>query len=299
MDRSVALFIEHLRERRLAPNTVESYRRDLADMIRAMAELGIDGPEQVRPHHLSAYLLKLRGMSRSNATVSRRLVSIRGFFQYLVSQRTIADNPALTLEAPKPERKPPRVLSEADVDKLLEAPRTDTAAGVRDRAMLEALYASGLRVSELLSLDVEHVRTELGLLVCTGPGGKERMVPIGSLCSEWMVKYMQEARPQLLKEDKAEPALFLSHLGGRMTRQGFWKRIKQLAKDAGVGEEIAPHTLRHSFAVHLLAGGADLRSVQEMLGHANPASTQIYQPAAKTRLKEVYERAHPRSRKGR
>lgn len=293
-------FIDDLRERkRLASNSLEGYRRDVLDLIRALEEQGIAEPGQVRPHHLSAYLHGLRARSRTNATVSRRLVSLRSFFNHLVSSGTIPANPALSLESPKVERKAPRILSEADVEKLLAAPRADTPAGIRDRAMLEVLYASGLRVSELIALDVEDVRTDLGILSCRGPGGKERMVPIGFHCAEWMVRYIQESRPRFAREDKPDPALFLSHLGRRMTRQGFWKLIKQIAKEAGVDEDIGPHTLRHSFAAHLLAGGADLRSVQEMLGHADLSSTQIYQPPAGARIKEVYERAHPRSRRER
>jgi len=294
----LATYIEQLRSRkRLAPNTVDGYSRDLTDLIGYLRQTGIAQPNEVRPHHLTAYMARLRGMARSNATAQRRAVSIRSFFRYLAEQGHIAANPALSLEAPRSERRPPRVLSEDETVKLLESAATTTPAGIRDRTMLETLYASGLRVSELLALDVGHVRTELGLLVCTGPGGKERMVPISSVCAEWMVKYVQEARPLLLKEDKPQSALFLNHLGSRMTRQGFWKRLKQIALEAGVDAELTPHTLRNSFAAHLLAHGADLYAVQEMMGHAAPASTQVYQPAVKARLKEVYERAHPRSRR--
>lgn len=298
MEQLVATYIEDLRSRkRLAPNTLDGYLRDLTDLIRYLTETGIAEPGEVRAYHLSAYMAKLRGMARSNATVQRRAVSIRSFFRYLAEQGLAAASLALTIEAPRNERRPPRVLSEEDAVKLLESASADTPAGIRDRTMLETLYASGLRVSELLALDVGHVRTELGLLVCTGPGGKERMVPIGSVCAEWMLKYVKEARPSLLKDGKPQTALFLNHLGGRMTRQGFWKRLKQIASEAGVDAELTPHTLRNSFAAHLLARGADLHSVQEMMGHAAPASTQFYQPAAKVRLKEVYERAHPRSRR--
>jgi integrase/recombinase XerD len=290
-------FLRYLREERgLAANSLDGYRRDLEDAFTELARLGIAEPQQVLPLHLTAYLRKLRSLSRSNATVLRRRSSIRAFFRYLQENRLLANDPSTRLEAPKPDRKPPRTLAVADIRRLLEAPRTDNPSGIRDRTILEVLYASGLRVSELLALDVEHIRPELGLIVCVGTGGKERMVPISSFCARWVIQYVQEARPCLAREDKPDSALFLSHLGTRMTRQGCWKIIKQLAREAGVDEAMTPYTLRHSFAVHLLAGGADLRSVQEMLGHAAAASTQVYQPAAKQRLKEVYEKAHPRAR---
>lgn len=289
-------FIEYLQAGKgLAANTLDGYHRDLNDFIGSLEALGAADVRDIRSYHLSGYLQSLRGQARSNATLSRRIVSIRAFFQYLLLQKKIAENPALSLEAPKPERKAPQVLSEQQVEKLLDAPRTDHPAGVRDRAMLEVLYACGLRVSELLALNVEHVKTELGFLICTGPGGKERMVPIGSVCAEWVSRYMREARPRLLSENSTERALFVNRLGSRMTRQGCWKTIKKLAAEASIPVELTPHTLRHSFAAHLLAGGADLRAVQEMMGHADPATTQFYRPPAKIRIKEEYDRAHPRA----
>lgn len=300
MERYLTMFMEHLRtNRRLASNTLDGYRRDLADLVRFLAGLGIADPREATSRHLAAYLTALRGQARSNATVQRRAVSARAFFGYLAERRLIEVNPAIKLEAPPIERKAPRILSEEETDRLLAAASDDTPGGIRDRTMLETLYASGLRVSELLALNVGDVRIDLGLIVCVGPGGRERMVPIGSLCAEWMVKYELEARPALLKEGKPQEALFLNHLGGRMTRQGFWKRMKAIAAASGVDEALSPHALRNSFAAHLLARGADVQAVQEMMGHAAAASTQFYQPkpAVKSRLKEVYDRAHPRSRK--
>ncbi|THF75846.1 tyrosine recombinase [Cohnella fermenti] len=289
------LYLEQ--EKGLAASSLGSYRSDLTDLLRHLEEVGITEPEGIQPRHLAAYLAKLRGMARSNATLSRRIVAVRAFCQRLFSLRVIADNPALSLQAPRLEKKPHKALSEADVESLLEAPETGTPIGLRDKALLELFYASGLRVSELLALDVKHIRPEFGMLSCVGPGGQERMVPIGSFCAEWMVNYIQRSRPAFLREGKEEQALFLNHLGGRLTRQGCWKLIKKYADAAGLESEIAPHTLRQSFAVHLLARGADLRSVQEMMGHKAPATTQAYQPPAKARLKEVYEIAHPRARK--
>jgi len=294
MQNEIEAFIEDLQGRGLAANTLDGYGRDLRDLAGALKAQGIADIREVRPYHLAGYLQKLRGQARSNATLSRRVVSIRAFFHYLQLTKRIGENPALSLEAPKTERKVPRVLPVYEVEKLLEAPRTDHPGGIRDRAMLELLYACGLRVSELLALNVEHIRLDFGFIVCVGPGGRERMVPIGPVCAEWMAKYLTEARPQLVREGSAETALFLNRLGGRMTRQGCWKLIKKMAREAGIQSEFTPHTLRHSFAAHLLAGGADLRAVQEMMGHADPATTQLYQPAARIRIKEEYERAHPR-----
>ncbi|WP_019006506.1 site-specific tyrosine recombinase [Cohnella laeviribosi] len=294
MQNEIEAFIGDLQGRGLAANTLDGYGRDLRDLAGALKAQGIADIREVRPYHLAGYLQKLRGQARSNATLSRRVVSIRAFFHYLQLTKRIGENPALSLEAPKTERKAPQVLPVHEVEKLLEAPRTDHPGGIRDRAMLELLYACGLRVSELLALNVEHIRLDLGFIVCVGPGGRERMVPIGPVCAEWMAKYLTEARPQLVREGSAETALFLNRLGGRMTRQGCWKLIKKMAREAGIQSEFTPHTLRHSFAAHLLAGGADLRAVQEMMGHADPATTQLYQPAARIRIKEEYERAHPR-----
>ncbi|RUS48108.1 site-specific tyrosine recombinase [Cohnella sp. AR92] len=295
-DHMDAYLKEAEQEKGLARNSLEGYRSDLADLLLYLEELGIGRVQDIHNRHLSAYLMKLRGLARSNSTVSRRLVSIRSFFHYLQTKRIVPDNPALTLQAPRAERKPYSAMTEEEVERLLETPELDSPSGLRDKAMLELLYATGLRVSELLALDEDHLYPELGLLRCVGPGGKERMVPLGSFCVEWMVKYTREARPALLREGKNEPALFLNHLGTRMTRQGCWKLIKKYAAESGLNEDITPHTLRHSFAAHLLGRGADLRSVQEMMGHKAPATTQIYQPAVKGRLKEVYEQAHPRAR---
>ncbi|MBB6674213.1 site-specific tyrosine recombinase XerD [Cohnella nanjingensis] len=298
MKEEIAQFADHLMEaKRLSPHTLDGYRRDLEDLARTLAGQGIAQPEQVRPYHLSSYVQQLRRMNRSPATISRRIVSIRAWFRYLQVHEGLAINPALQLEAPKLERTTPRALTIAGVERLLEAPDTRTPAGVRDRTMLEVLYATGMRVSELVSLDRTDVRTQLGIIACRGTGGKERMIPIGTLCCDWMVKYTEEARPALTADKPDTDALFVNQHGNRMTRQGFWKLIKKHAVAAGADADVTPHTLRHSFAVHLLEGGADLRAVQEMMGHADLSATLVYRTAAKSRLKDVYEQAHPRSRR--
>lgn len=298
MKQDIASFLSHLKAtKHLAANSLDGYRRDLTDLSRALEEdHDVVRTGDIKPYHLSAYLHRLKEQGRSNATVSRRIVSMRAFFQYALEKGITPANPSLRLSAPKAVRRSPRALSLSDVERLLEAPDLSDEAGVRDRTMLETLYATGMRVTELTGLNVQDVRTDLRLLVCRGTGGKERMIPISSMCRDWMLKYLQEARPKLLRESGTESAMFLSHLGSRMTRQGFWKIIKKYAAAAGVSTEVTPHTLRHSFAYHLVDNGADLRSVQEILGHADLTATQLYQPSSKAKLRDVYDSFHPRAR---
>ncbi|WP_027085026.1 tyrosine recombinase [Cohnella panacarvi] len=284
-------------ERSISANTLQSYRSDLNDFIAMMEAAGVTKPTEIRTFHIQTYLNKLRAEGRSVATVNRRIVSIRAFCNELAIRRALDYNPAMQLESAKIERKPPQAIETEEMVKLLELPDVRTDHGLRDRAMLELLYASGLRVSEMIALDIGHIRLDMGFLLCLGSRGKERMVPIGSHCTEWMTRYMEQSRPRLLHPDKPISAIFVNNLGGRLTRQGFWKIMKKYAAQLGI--DISPHTLRQSFAVHLLGNGADLRAVQEMLGHAAPATTQAYQPPAKLKLKEVYEMSHPRARTSR
>lgn len=301
MNQDIQPFLSYLKStRHLAVNSLDGYRRDLEDLARELqAHHDIVRTADIKPFHLSSYLNRLKEQGRTNATISRRIVSFKAFFQFALETGLTAANPALRLSAPKAERRHPRALSLSDVERLLEAPDLGDEAGIRDRAMLETLYATGMRVTELTNLNVADVRTDLRLLACRGTGGRERMIPISSMCRDWMLKYLQEARPKLLRDGDVENALFINHLGGRMTRQGFWKLIKKHAASAGVSTEVTPHTLRHSFAYHLVDNGADLRSVQEMLGHADLTATQVYQPSSKAKLRDVYDSFHPRDRSGR
>ncbi|EXX88280.1 recombinase XerD [Paenibacillus darwinianus] len=283
-------------ERAMSRSTIESYERDLTMFLSYTEGQGLNRPEQIEKHHIAAYLLHLKHHGRAVATVSRTVSSIRAFFKYLVNERVTMHDPAAHMTAPKQEKKLPKVMTKAEVERLLESPPSDTPGGLRDRAMLELLYATGIRVSELISLDGEHVNPEMGFVRCTGAGGKERIIPLGRVASSALTLYLSSARERYEKPDRKQSGLFLNHLGTRMTRQGFWKIIKKYARESGITTEITPHTLRHSFAAHLLENGADLRSVQEMLGHADISTTQIYSQVTRTRMKDVYDRTHPRAK---
>ncbi|MFE5317090.1 site-specific tyrosine recombinase XerD [Paenibacillus sp. NPDC056579] len=284
-------------ERGLAKNTVESYERDIVQYLDYLPTQGIEVLSDTKKIHITNYLQHLRRLGRAAATQSRTVVSIRAFYQFLVRERLAAQDPTMHLEMPKLEKRLPSVLTIAEVESLLNAPPTGVPNGMRDKAMLEVLYATGIRVSELISLDVDNVNLEMGFLRCVGKASKERIIPLGAIASEFVGHYVNTMRPKLLKQSKTETALFINHLGTRITRQGFWKIIKRYASETQIVKEITPHTLRHSFAAHLLENGADLRSVQEMLGHADISTTQIYVQVARGKMKDVYDKAHPRAKK--
>ncbi|MDT3427530.1 integrase/recombinase XerD [Paenibacillus forsythiae] len=297
MKSNLQAFLQYLsEEKNVASSTLESYGRDIAQFLDYAAERGALSPDDIRKPLVTLYLSGLKAAGRAAATINRNKVSLRAFFQFLLKERLIAADPTLEMERVRSERKAPLVLSIEEVERLLEAPDLLTPHGLRDKAMLELLYATGIRVSELIMLDVGDVQTGLGFARCSGAGGKERVVPIGAAASECVEAYTGSARDKLLREGKNEPALFLNSLGGRLTRQGFWKMIKKYAKETNIRQDITPHTLRHSFAAHLLERGADLRSVQQMLGHADISTTQMYSGIARANMKEVYERHHPRAR---
>ncbi|UVI32328.1 site-specific tyrosine recombinase XerD [Paenibacillus spongiae] len=290
-------FIQYLSTvRRLSRNTLESYERDLTAFLDYGGQQGLTAPQDVHKHHIARYLLELKQQGRAVATVSRHTVSIRSFFQYLTRERHIPGDPSAELETLKQEKRLPLVLTIDQVERLMEAPDTSTAAGARDKAMLEVLYATGIRVTELISLEARHLNLPLGFIRCVGSGEKERIIPLGRIACDAIAAYLGGMRDKLLKDRADEQALFLNQLGTGMSRQGFWKILKKYAQEAGVVHDITPHTLRHSFAAHLLENGADLRSVQEMLGHADISTTQIYMQVTKARIKDVYNQAHPRAK---
>lgn len=294
MNQLIHEFITYLSvERGLATNTLESYGRDLRQYSEYL-EADSETLDAVSRSTVVAYLLHLQGQGKATATIARRLAALKAFYQFLLRERRINQDPTANLESPKLEKRLPKVLTVREVERLLAQPDPAQAAGMRDRAMLELLYATGIRVSELVSLSVVDVNLEMGYIRCSGKGAKERIVPLGSLAIQSCTEYLERARGRLVKHE-SEEALFVNHHGHRLTRQGFWKIVKKYADDAKIEKEITPHTLRHSFATHLLENGADLRSVQEMLGHADISTTQIYTHVTKGRLKEVYARTHPRA----
>jgi integrase/recombinase XerD len=291
-------FIDYIAvERGLARNTLEAYERDLTLYLGYLSEMGVSEIEASTSAHVLGFMAAGKRGGSAASTVFRRQVSIRSFYKFLTEERILVVDPTATMGTPKPGKKLPSALTTEEVERLLALPSVRTPIGLRDRAMLELLYATGMRVSELLGLDLGSVHTGMGFVKALGKGSKERIIPMGRMAVSCLNDYLLTARGGLHKGRKAEDALFLNHLGTRMTRQGFWKIIKKYAVEARISGELTPHTLRHSFATHLLEGGADLRAVQEMLGHADISTTQIYTHVAKSRLKEVYDRTHPRAKR--
>ena len=281
-------------EKGLAKNTLESYRRDLNKFILFMQKRKINDPEKIDRESLNIFIGELKKNGSATATISRCIASIRSFFNFMLQEGIIESNPALELESPRIEKKLPRVLTTEEVDQLLCQPKPGEHNGLRDRAMLELLYASGIRVSELVSLNITDFDPLVGYLRCRGKGMKERIVPIGSIAINYVNDYLDKSRTKLLKKN-GEPSLFVNHHGSRMTRQGFWKILKKYVRKSNINGDVTPHTLRHSFATHLLENGADLRSVQEMLGHADISTTQIYTQITRRKIREVYDKTHPRA----
>lgn len=281
-------------ERGVADNTVSAYSRDLRRYLGFLEEQGLSSPGHVSPSDLQAFIERLRGSGLTPRSVARAISALRTFHRFLAGQGYVQRDPTSLLRAPRPPRSLPNVLSGDEVERLLGAPDVSQARGLRDKAMLELLYATGLRVSELLSLMLTGVDPVIGFVRCTGKGGKERVVPVGSSAVRWVKEYLNRGRPTLAAT-RDTPFLFVGRGGGRLTRQAFWKSIRTYAGKAGIHRRITPHTVRHSFATHLLEHGADLRSLQLMLGHADISTTQIYTHISRARLREIHERYHPRS----
>ncbi|MDO9227219.1 MAG: site-specific tyrosine recombinase XerD [Pseudomonadota bacterium] len=277
----------------LAPLSLESYRRDLMQLFTWLAEQG-SAPEQAGAHQIQAFLAH-RSLDQKVAarSLARQLSAIKRYHRWLLREGRRDDDPTLTVDPPRLPKPLPKSLSESEVEALLLAPDIDTPLGLRDRAMLETLYAAGLRVSELVNLPSAAVSLSDGIVRIFGKGGKERLVPLGEDAQDWIKRYALDVRPLILKGQGSE-ALFVTELGGAMTRQMFWYLIKRHANRAGISKTLSPHTLRHAFATHLLNHGADLRTVQELLGHADISTTQIYTYVARERLKSLHQKHHPR-----
>lgn len=290
-------FIHYLTvEKGLAENTIVSYERDLKTYLSFLEQnQNIHKLNDVERVDIVQFLNSLRAEGKSAKTVARHIASIRAFHQFLLRDKVMDHDPSVLLDPPKMERNLPKVLSLKEVETLLDAPDTRDHFGLRDKAMLELLYATGIRVSELTGLNVDDVHLAMGFVRCIGKGNKERIIPLGRTARDAVQKYLEDGRPQFVSKKYKDDALFLNHHGRRLTRQGFWKILKKLARDAGIKKDLTPHTLRHSFATHLLENGADLRAVQEMLGHADISTTEIYTHVTKTRLKDVYTQFHPRA----
>ncbi|MBS4194559.1 site-specific tyrosine recombinase XerD [Lederbergia citri] len=283
-------------EKGLAQNTIISYERDLKRYLKYLQQVEqLKSLNDVSRIHIVQFLSFLKGEGKSAKTLARHIASIRAFHQFLLREKAVEQDPSVHIETPQLERTLPKVLSFGEVESLLETPNQSSPFGLRDKAMMELLYATGIRVSELINLDMENVHLTMGFVRCIGKGNKERIIPIGKMAQSVIEQYIKESRPKLKNPKNRTEALFLNHHGNRLTRQGFWKIIKKLASEAKIEKELTPHTLRHSFATHLLENGADLRAVQEMLGHADISTTQIYTHVTKTRLKDVYTKFHPRA----
>jgi integrase/recombinase XerD len=291
MDELIQEFSEYLRiEKRNSPHTVEGYCRDLRRFARNFSDINLSGLTTV---DIRGFLLILRDDGLSPSSIARNLSSIKSFFRYLCQNKQLKENPAEILETPRKWRKLPNVMTLEDVDKLLSCPDIKTAIGLRDQAMLEVLYATGMRVSELISVKGHNLDLVAGCLRTMGKGLKERIIPIGMVAIQSMENYLLNSRPVLAKGQKVEE-LFLTRRAQSMTRQGFWKILKGYVKRNNIKASVSPHTLRHAFATHLLDRGADLRSVQQMLGHADISTTQIYTHVLEKRMLEVHDQFHPR-----
>ncbi len=277
----------------VSENTVVSYKRDLSNFFKYLAQTGINDFNSITAITLSAYTLYLQNCRKASSTISRSVASLKCYFSFLYSQNKISSNPALKMEAPKVDKKLPEILSVEKVSILLNEPDISESKGIRDKAMLETLYATGIRVSELISLNIDDVNPGAGVIKCISKG-KERFIPLYPAAITAINEYIQNVRGNMIA-DPNEQALFVNMNGERMSRQGFWKIIKYYTEKAGIEKDITPHTLRHSFAAHLLENGADIHAIQEMLGHSDISSTQIYAQLVKKQLKDVYNKAHPRA----
>lgn len=274
-------------------NTVESYRRDVTQYIKYLTELGISSIKNTTQTNVLSYIMLLQKMGRATSTVSRVIASIRSYYLYLLRNGQIDSDPTVSLASPHIDKKPPHALTSSEVTLLLEQPKLSDNKGIRDKAMLELLYATGIRVSELIGLDVADINFPMGYIRCSNNKG-ERLIPIGNKAIDALKLYLEKARPSMLKNEN-ETALFVNRMGCRISRQGFWKIIKQYQGSSGIKGDITPHSLRHSFAAHLIQNGADLESLKSMMGHSDISSTQVYTCFLDDNIKRVYEKTHPRA----
>lgn len=295
MEKQVSDFLNFLKkDKKVSKNTFESYSRDIEQFETYFSSNTVGTElEQIDKDYINTYVEYLKENGKAVSTISRNLASLRSFFQYLCKIKVIKENPTVEIQSPKAQKKAPSILSSDEVNLLLEQPKDVDLKGIRDKAMLELAYATGMRVTEIISLNIEDVNLTQGYVVCKS-SSKSRIIPIGSLSIKALDEYIKKSRNVLIKNDDTK-ALFVNINGGRLTRQGFWKIIKYYKEQAHISKDITPHVLRHSFAAHLLQNGADLRSIQTMLGHSDISSTQVYMQFQETGLQSTYKKAHPRA----
>ncbi len=294
MSELVERFITYLeKDKKLTKSTLQSYRHDTMQFIDFLESNRLKSVDKANKALVVSYIVHLQKLGRATSTISRNIVSLKGFYLYLIKIGVVSEDPMLEIHPPKVEKKLPQVLTTKEIELLLDQPKCVDLKGYRDKAMLELLYATGIRVSELISLNLDDINLDMGFIRCR-TGGKERIIPIGKICTNALHEYITNARGMIIRTPEEE-ALFVNMSGMRLSRQGFWKLIKQYTQQANITKPITPHTLRHSFAAHLLENGADLRSIQSMLGHADISSTQVYAQLMNNKLKDIYAKAHPRA----
>ncbi|MFQ8602508.1 MAG: site-specific tyrosine recombinase [Anaerovoracaceae bacterium] len=288
-------FIAYLqKEKKMSQNTLDAYSRDVSEFISFEGARGMTDLFNVSSTEIISFLHNLKNMGKSAATVNRKLASIRAFFNYLIHEGFITANPTSNIKSPKIDRKELEYLDIEEIDKLLSVP-DDSIRGLRDKAILEVLYATGIRVSELIEADVEDINLRMGFITCAEDQSRARIVPLGRPARAAMETYIYESRDKLLRDNEDEKALFVNYYGKRITRQGLWKILKEYGQKAGIEHKLTPNIIRNSFAVHMLQNGADLKSLQELMGHEDISATQIYLSATKNRIKDVYDKSHPRA----
>ena len=293
MERQLKQFFEFLKnEKKLSENTLQSYKRDLIQ-FRKFVELYSLHYNKVSEDDINLYIKELQESGKKASSISRAIASIRSFYQYVFKKKKIKRDPTANIKSPKIEKRVPSVLTSQEVELLLDQPKDVDLKGTRDKAMLEFAYATGMRVTEIISLNIDNVNLEEGYVTCES-GNKQRTIPLGNMALKALKEYIEDARDIMIK-DEDEKALFVNVNGGRLTRQGFWKIIKYYKEQAHITKDITPHVLRHSFATHLLQNGADLKAIQTMLGHSDISSTQVYMQFQDGGLKDIYKKAHPRA----
>ena len=293
MEKQVKLFLDFLQnDKKASDNTLQSYRRDIVYFNKYLESNKLNYAK-IKEEDIKNYLEYLQSVGKKASTISRSLASIRALYQFLVKNKKVKQDPTMHIQSPKIEKRTPSVLTAKEVELLLNQPKDVDLKGTRDKAMLEFAYATGMRVTEIISLNIEDVKLEEGYVVCHS-GSKQRNIPLGTLSLKALKEYVEEARPVLIRDEKVN-ALFVNVNGQGLTRQGFWKIVKYYKEQAHITKEITPHVLRHSFATHLLQNGADLKSIQTMLGHSDISSTQVYMQFQDSGLKNIYKKAHPRA----